>query len=254
MKAFKYTLLFSLFCSASIVNGQISVEETLPLYTHTIYRIDGSVLKGEITEWNVEFISMRMLSGLEIKIDAELVRKVVSRNVPKSVNGRRGGIERTYSFKEEGIYHVTTAAMSAGPAAGVGITHAVGYRFSRLLGLGAGIGAEAYEVGSGNQIVPLFLEARGFFMKQKISPYYALRAGYGFSLTNSETNITETKGGRMFGAELGYRFGGARFVNFFAGVGVHFQKATYKYEWPWEEAFTDVVDHRRTELKIGVIF
>lgn len=252
MKTLKFTLLFCLTVSG--LYSQTPVEnDTMPVFTHTVYQMDGSVLKGAITEWHDDYITLRLMSGVEIKISTGHIRKIVAQT-QSPAKKYRGIRERSYGFKEEGIYHVTTTAFSAGPAAGIGLTHAVGYRFSRLLGVGAGIGAESFEIGEGNQIVPLFVEARGFFMKQNISPYYALRAGYGFALKSSETNITEAQGGRMFGAELGYRFGGVRAVNFFAGVGVHFQKATYVYEWPWEGTFRDELDYRRTELKIGVIF
>lgn len=239
-----------------LVNGntQDARPEDIPMHTHNVYRSDGSILKGEITEWTADYLMLRLLSGLEIKIEAGEVHKVVSRNIRRAAYMRSGHVRREYLFKDEGLYHVTTGAFSTGPYAALGLTHAVGYRWSRLLSAGGGVGVESYDLGSGNQIVPVFAEMRGFFMNQNISPYYALRAGYGFALRNSESNVSSTRGGRMLGFELGYRFGGTRAMNFFTGVGMHFQNATYVYEWPWEERFTDKVRHRRTELRIGVIF
>ncbi|HLF63263.1 MAG TPA: hypothetical protein VI603_05910 [Saprospiraceae bacterium] len=254
MKIPYFITVCTLSFAVSLAYGQSYIEDDSPIYSHTVYRLDGSILKGEITEWNTEYIRLKLLSGIEITLPSEEVRKVISRNVPKPTVRTRGTVEKLYQFKDEGIYHVTTTAFSAGPYAGLGVTHTVGYRFSRLFGMGVGTGAESFDIGSGNQIVPLFAEARGFFMAQNISPYYAVRAGYGFSLKNTENNITKTRGGMTFGAELGYRFGATRAVNFFTGVGVHFQKATYWYEWPWEGRFTDEVKYRRTELKFGVIF
>ena len=230
-----------------------SAEETAPVYTHTVYRHDGSVLKGEITEWNTQYMKLKLLSGLEIVLTADEVQKVVSKNVPRTKTARTS-VAREYKFKDEGLYHVTSTSFSAGPFWGVGITHAVGYRFSRPLSVGAGIGAETFDIGSGKQMIPVFAEVRGFLMKQNISPYYAVRAGYGFAFMNEEENVTSAKGGRMLSAELGYRFTGDRAFNVFAGVGVHFQKATYTYQWPWSERITDEISHQRTELKVGVIF
>jgi hypothetical protein len=249
---FSLTFILFAFCSISI-QGQSAVDSTTTLYTHTVYQSDGSILTGEITAWTSDYIRLRLRSGLEIELKTADVKKVISDDLPhKSRKAPR--LDRSYEFKENGVYHVSTGVFSAGPGAGLGITHAVGYRFSRLLGIGAGTGIETYEVGSGNQFIPLFAEARGFFLAENISPYYALRAGYGFGLKNPDTNVTKSSGGAAFSAELGYRFGGSKGVNFFTGVGVHFQKAEYNYQWPWEERVKDAVRHRRTEIKFGVIF
>ncbi len=234
------------------LNGQSSKD--VQAYTHTVYKTDGSILTGEITSWSQSYSSLKLRSGLEIQLSTGEIKKIISDDLPGRGEKERRASTRTYQFKERGIYHVSTGVFSAGPGAGLGVSHAVGFRFSRLLGVGAGTGIESYDVGSGNQIVPIFAEARGFFMAQNISPYYALRAGYGFALKNPDANNTKASGGGTFSAELGYRFGGAKGVNFFTGVGVHFQKAEYHYVWPWDERFNDRVRHRRTEIKLGVIF
>lgn len=235
--------------------AQETTEPATQQYTHKVFHVDGSVLKCSVLEWTQEYVRLRLSDGQEITIDSDEVLKIVALDKPiEAVTPEKQKVSRPYSFREKGIYHVTTTAFSAGPNAGAGINHAVGYRFSRLLGIGGGLGVESYDLGSGSQIIPFFAEARGFFSAQGISPYYAVRTGYGVALKNEAGNIVNAKGGMLFSGELGYRFGGARAVNFFFGMGVHFQKATYQYEWPWEVSVTDEVKHRRTELKFGIIF
>lgn len=255
MNPLKYILVSVLSVMSVFCMAQETTEPGTLQYTHKVFHVDGTVLKCVVLEWTQEAVKLRLSDGQEIMIDAEEVVKIVALDKPlQKVVQEKQRIVRPYEFKEAGMYHVTSIAFSAGPYAGAGINHAVGYRFSRLLGIGGGLGVESYDLGSGTQIIPIFAEARGFFSANAISPYYAVRTGYGVALKNAEGNIVGAKGGMLYSGELGYRFGGSRHVNFFAGMGVHFQKATYEYERPWEVSITDVIQHRRTEFKCGIIF
>lgn len=222
------------------------------VHTHTLYRVDGSVLKGELQEWTTDYVSIKLFSGVTIRVETDAVRKVISRSNGNSTQG--SGFERPYRFKAQGVYNVTTVGISAGPYFAAGATHAIGHRFSRLFSVGGGAGIESFDMGSGNEIVPVFAEVRGFLLERNFSPYYAVRLGHGFALRNTETNVEAAKGGTMMHAELGYRFGATRQVNFLLGLGIHLQKAEYTYTLPWESAFTDRITYRRTELRFGVIF
>jgi hypothetical protein len=224
---------------------------------YVVYMTNGSVLRGEVEEWNADYILL-YLSGSETSL--RLATADVVRIISRSGSGtmRRSGfkkpLEKTYEFPSEGIYHVTTMALSAGPSAGLGVTHVVGHRFSTIFGLGAGTGVETFAIGSGRQFVPVFGEARGYMLKQRISPYYAVRAGYGFALRDRNAIFEKVRGGASLGAELGYRFGGTRPINFFAGAGFHLQKSTNWLAWPWQETIVDRIWYRRTELRFGLTF
>ena len=240
---------------SAVAHSQISSPESnQPVHYHTVYTTNGSVLKGEITEWNVDFITLRLLSDVEITIDAGKIRKIISRETPVRTVIVHAEREKKYQFREEGMYHVAGFAFSAGPAPGIGMSHVVGYRFSRLLGAGIGTGVESFDVGSGNAVVPVFAEVRGFFLPMRMSPYFMVKAGYGIALKNDETNITKATGGKMLGIGLGYRFGASETFNFFAGAGFHFQDVSYDWQWSWGERVTDNIHYRRTELKLGVMF
>lgn len=245
-------LLICICCAGCLTAFGQSGEA--PVYAHTLYRSNGSVLKGEITEWTPDYVTFRLLTGVTLRIDNEDIRKIVSRNIPKQVHGESGNLRPEYRLAEKGMYHVTTIAASGGPYGTLGATHAVGYRFSRVFGIAGGAGIESFDVGSGNGIVPVFAEARGYLMKRNISPYYAVRGGYGFATTSGETGVSETRGGALCSVELGYRFSASRSVNFFAGVGMHLQRAEYRYEFPWEWSTHDRITYRRTELRFGVMF
>jgi hypothetical protein len=245
MKTIKYFLLLSIMLSGALALISQSAEGTV--HMHTIYVNDGSTWKGEIINWTPEVTTIRLLSGVEMPISANVIRRVVS--VETSVEP-----VREYVFKDRGVYHVSTTGASVGPSLGLSVTHAAGYRFTTAFSIGGGIGIESFDLGSGIQIVPVFTEVRGFLMKKSFSPYYAARIGHGSTLVNSETNVTESKGGVMYHVEFGYRFGGKRPVSYFAGLAMHWQRAQYLYDWQWETFFYDRVTHRRTELRFGVIF
>jgi hypothetical protein len=246
MKTIRCVLLAACFLAG--LSGLMSQTNVDPVHLHTIYATDGSVWKGEIINWDPEFTTLRLLSGVEVEFGTSEIRRVVS----ISKNGSKE--KKESAFKDRGLYNVSTMGVSAGPRFGLTATHAIGYRFSHVISLGGGIGIESFDLGSGNEIVPVFAEARGFLLKKNISPYYAVRVGHGFAPLNSEANVTEARGGAMIHTELGYRFGGRRAANFFAGVAMHWQNAQYLNEWPWESIFYDRVTYRRTELRFGVIF
>jgi len=73
------------------------------------------------------------------------------------------------------------------------------------------------------------------------------------NIRNNFSSQTQTRGGALFGAEAGYRFGGMRSMNLLVGLGVHFQKGTFWYN-SWETEIVDRVWYRRTEWKVGVVF
>jgi hypothetical protein len=140
-------------------------------------------------------------------------------------------------------------------AGGLSATYSAGHRFSRWLGVGAGTGITGINLGWGQNIIPLFVEARGFLLKKKVTPYYAVRFGYGFALTNFGYDITEATGGYLFNPEVGVRFGGGRTVSFYTGVGLHIQKATFTTESSFrQEIFVENYKYKRLEFKFGLTF
>jgi hypothetical protein len=235
--------------------GMLAAQTSMVgLHTHTVYRMDGSVLKGEIVEWTNDSITFRLLNGVTVHLDQENVRKVVSRKMSRPDRKVRGGDGGMYPLKEEGMYNVTTIGMSGRRGAGIGLTHAVGHQFSRLFGVGGGIGIETFDIELGMEMVPVFVEVRGYLTERSVSPYYAVRTGYGFAIKPDDQWVQDADGGMLFQAELGYRFSASRAVNFFAGIGIHLQRAEYRYLFPWEFETHDRLTFRRTELKIGVMF
>ena len=223
-----------------------------PLETVDVIRTKaGSIWKGTITEITADgYYVVETLSGLTLRLHEASIINVRQEWANRSFQ------KRPYSFKEKGFYQTVELGLSGNSTgAGIGLTYSAGHRFSRWVGVGGGIGFEGYAMGWGRNVIPLFAEVRGFFTNKKVSPYYAVRAGYGFALTNDLNNITEAKGGYMFNPQLGLRFGGGSDVSFYMGAGVHFQQATYIREFPFsEQRDVDKYLFRRVEFKFGITF
>jgi len=135
---------------------------------------------------------------------------------------------------------------------GLGIHHVTGYQFNRWIGAGMGIGFDGYDIGAGENIIPVYAEARGYFMKKNTTPFYSVALGYGFAGKNDNTGIIEGSGGIMFNPNIGYRIGASAGANFTLALGYKLQKASFTPRWNGEieRKFT----YSRLNLKLGLLF
>jgi hypothetical protein len=172
-------------------------------------------------------------------------------SVPETYVRSRGG----YRFREEGIYNTFSCFLNFSSFGGAGIHYTIGYKFNRLLGVGIGTGIESNDFNYSRGIIPLYAEARGYFVPKKISPYYAFKIGYGFAQESPLNGTIDAKGGFMVSPELGFRFGG-RAVNYYMGFQYKIQNATFTNTigWDGQGTFTDKVSYRRVDFRAGLLF
>jgi hypothetical protein len=211
----------------------------------------GSIWRGTITEITSDsFYVLQTLSGLTVRIPDAAIRKVRQ----QWVGSRK--FEKPYSFKEEGFYQTIELSLLVNATkGGLSATYSAGHRFSRWIGVGGGVGITGFEIDQGRNVIPLFVEARGFATQKKVSPYYALRFGYGFALKNAAKNISESKGGYLFNPQVGVRFGGGSAVSYYMGFGLHIQRASYTSSPAFSEmVIVDKYLFKRLELKFGITF
>ena len=244
---FFIAITFLLFILAYPVVGQDQQSG----YITVVKLKDGSVIEGTLTEFrDGEFIKMRIGEN-EITLKYESIRNIKHKN--RSFN-------RTYSFSENGLYHHSSLGLlpgfiSAGnPVLGVQIDHSSGWLFHRLLGAGLNLGISNYDPQSREVFYTLAGEIRGYLLSQGLSPYYALRGGYGF--THRGSNFLEARGGYYLHPALGLRFSGWQTGNVTAELGMAFQKAHFKQqtEW-WDRSIIEKdVRYQRITLKIGIQF
>ena len=242
-----------------IVHPIISQQDSSKVID-VVWLRDGSVLKGTITKWEMERgMEFKLLTGAEVVIPKLDIRRV-TQDVPVAYGNEAAKatyikVPKPYSFKEEGWYQNTSGFLHIADEGGAGIHHAMGYRFSRLLGVGLGAGIETHDFNYVRNIIPVYAEARGFFFPKKVTPYYALKIGYGFALKDEFSGDIKAEGGIHFSPELGFRFGGGD-VSYYAGIEYKIQNATYTNNFfdGSGSTFTEQVSYRRLEFRTGLLF
>ncbi|HZV70957.1 MAG TPA: hypothetical protein VFG10_15480 [Saprospiraceae bacterium] len=259
MKSFLTLIIFTLAVFTSHNSfGQIEEQKAVDI----VWLKDGSKLTGTILKWDLEVgMNFKLLTGAEIVI----LKKDIHRVMQDVQLGDRTGVPNSkysfvrtikpYSFKEKGWYQNSSGFINISFYSGAGIHHAMGYRFSRMLGIGLGVGIESNDFTTTRNIVPIYAEARGFLLPQKISPYYALKLGYGFALKDESRFITDAVGGIYVSPEIGVRFGGGE-VSYYLGVEYKLQNATFTsdgFDFGGAKV-TDKISYRRIELRTGLLF
>lgn len=219
-----------------------------------VYLKGGTKVKGEIKEWIFgEYILLNMPWGAELKLEAKQIKRVIQVDALDHDKA-------SYNFNENGIYYTAKAQVitgNEGPRAkgvfGFGFSGSVGYRFNRLLGVGAGIGYDKFIWESGENIIPVFAEVNGFLSPSNSSLFYNLQIGYGFAQINDAYFLTEAKGGLMVYPSLGLRFGKEN-TKMTIDIGYKFQNATFTYEDQWTRTTSSEQDvlFKRLSLRFGI--
>ena len=246
-------LIFSFLTVALSANGQADVESDRSTIDVVMLK-DGSKLRGTILAWDLDKgMDFKLLTGASIFINKDDINRVEQESEYDQHDWRR---DRPYHFREKGWYQNSSGFLNMSFFGGAGIHHVMGYRFNRMLGVGLGMGIESNDLQRSRNIVPVYAEVRGFFLPKKITPYYAVKLGYGFALANQFIGTAEAKGGLHFSPEIGIRFGGGD-VSYYLGVEWKLQNATFTDNDWWGGGggvFTETVSYRRIELRTGLLF
>ena len=130
--------------------------------------------------------------------------------------------------------NVTTAAFS--------FQMVNGYRFSRRLFAGMGIGADLFAT---ETIIPLFASFRGDILKKgEFIPYYFIDFGYGFNATRNDD--IEYKGGIAAAGGIGFKINLIHNKGFLVSFGYRFQQASLVRDNIFENR-----DYNRLALRAG---
>lgn len=255
MKRFIILFLLSLSFSISLS----AQEKDSTQFVDVVYLQDGSEFRGTILKYKIgEELKMRLRSGTELTIPSGVIKKVVQEP------GVMPDMAKPYQFKERGWYNVTYGGFMGGRSdwdgdfeLGLCLDNVTGYQFNRMLGLGLGVGVHTYYPESGETVFPVYAEARGYFLPQRVSPYYALALGYGFAFRNENQDIQQARGGYLVHPAVGLRFGGAQ-SHFIMDAGVRIQRATWERSifgwWGPESIQTQKMTYARVVMRFGILF
>ncbi len=230
-----------------------------------LYLEDGSLLKGKVIEYNRgEKIIFEMSNGEQVEFLDEQISKVVQGVTgPVIERDKSGEVKRSpkpYEFEERGWYNVTYFTSYGGKTSeevfiGIGLLNVTGYQFKRMFGVGLGTGIDIYSLEGGETIYPLFAEARGYFLKKNVSPYYAVSAGYGFAFKDKNQELAKARGGFLFHPCIGLRLGGVQSTNMVVDFGYKFQKAYFERRFVSNGDIEERdILYKRFTIRFGLIF
>lgn len=242
---------------------------SIPLI-ETVYLKDGQVIVGRIDTYRKgDQLSMYDQAGNAFTFEDADIRRIVQdvdRPTLKRYLRQRRRMLRpyNYAFTEKGIYYELSLStftsdtdINEPDETAVGVHLAMGKQWNRNFGTGIGIGLDGYNsFGSGTTLLPLYLQARGYFRKKWQSPFYSLNGGYSFALGgDTEAFQIEAEGGWMIHPALGWRFGASAKTNFTIDLGVKYQEAYIERisNFNGDLEIRDIL-YRRFTLRFGLVF
>lgn len=238
---------------AGIVGQSFGQEDERTM--DVVYLHNGKKLEGKILNYSPgESMEFKTLGGAEVTILDYQLRKIKVKKIG------RVKVRKLYDLPEKGFYHSYTFGIltnsgggANGRLMGTEVTASAGYHFDRLTGVGLGFGWDNYHPAAGEQVIPVFAEARRFLSDQASAPFVLLRAGYGVALKNPDATIRGASGGWMFNPMAGWRLSGRRGMNLSLGLGMKFQKADFLYESSSSRSEIDLL-YKRLQLQVGFMF
>ncbi|MDQ3016162.1 MAG: hypothetical protein M3R25_05510 [Bacteroidota bacterium] len=252
------SILFFLVNGSAV--GQVQDSSNL---VDVVYLKDGSTLMGRIIQWDMDRgMDFQLSTGATIAISKADIKKVTQNTSPEFEGIPVDSVTtyvrtpKIYNFRERGWYNTTSGFFNLSFSGGAGVHHAMGYRFNRLLGVGVGTGVETHDFDFVRRFIPVYVEARGFLLPKKISPYYALKIGWGFALKDDVSGTVAAKGGFHFSPEVGVRFGAGE-VSYYLGLEYKLQNGSFTWNgWDFSGGtlVTDHISYRRIELRTGLLF
>ncbi|MCB0515466.1 MAG: hypothetical protein R2798_01505 [Chitinophagales bacterium] len=227
----------------------------------TVILKNGSQFVGEIINYTPkETLVLQIENGTQISFDDQSIKRIIQEGSanPKSFT------KKPYFFEKQEFYNETNVFLGFGRdgwsgdiTGNVGIQHVFGKQFNHWLGTGVGVAWDSYYFDPPQSVLPVFAEARGYFLPKNFSPMYKLAVGYGFAIKDKDYNNIKSTGGLLLYPALGFRIGVGENVGITFDLGYKFQKATYYYAYDYWEGDTNYsykMNFKRLNFRFGVVF
>jgi len=165
-----------------------ATAQSIGNYIDVVYLKNGSMIKGVIVEQVPgKTIKIKTADGSEFVYPIDDVEKftreeVVTKNNDKSHFSRaKQWMNGDYKQKDKG-YFAEIEMLGNTTAYAVRVTQ--GYKFGKMGYLGVGLGLENTKINYGERLPELSLNLvyAGDLLNRKVTPFYQIEAGYGFSL------------------------------------------------------------------------
>jgi hypothetical protein len=220
-------------------------------YSDKLLLKNGSILYGKVLKFNG---SDTLEFALSDKYTMTFYGKQVSKTVKKVVmHGEEKKSSEIFQFADPGLYFRTQLSLLySKPNNGYSLSVSGGYSVKPWLSLGIGGGIDNYYAEEGYDMYPVFAEARVYFYKKNLTPYFAMRSGYAFASPDEDRGQIQAQGSWFYNPVLGLRLGGGKpHVDLFAGV--RLQSAFYETLTSQFRSEREI-DFRRYDFGVGINF
>lgn len=235
--------------------GQETIEDDV------IYMKNGSILCGKILEYKSDGnVKIELTQGTVIEQPSSEVLTIRKKSESK-LDKYFKDIKQYSVPQNKKMYNIFMGKLMVGmnsfneTTGGGGVYYAGGYRFNRFVNLGLGLG---FERNGEFNLMPVFVDLRGYLMKTSTSMYYSLGAGYNIALPTSSwqfNNIHGQKGGLYLHPSIGVRFKSREKTHLMMDFGYTIQSNSIKVDdWWWGNSVQQTYFMFRPTLRIGLMF
>lgn len=261
MKTLKISLLVVLFSAMSVIRlfAQAEMEDV-------IYLKNGSIYRGIIIE-QIPNVSMKIktLGGNVFAVTMGEIEKITKEDKPfqrenygyhSPFNDKFRGKDSThreFKYRNSGRFALLNILVDNKQG---GVRLVMGYKFNRHAALGVGIGADFVFSSPFNRrinnlpsdalsgvYVPLYLHLTGDMFPRRITPFYAIEAGYfmaGLQRGRDRHDVSFRKPeahGPMAMAGLGVKFNSKRGLNFSILFNLNVKNVNYREDVLYYDVF-----------------
>lgn len=217
-------------------------------YEDVVYLKNGSIIHGVIIE-QVPNVSIKIKSGPNVFFyKMEEIEKFTKEEVKKEDGG--GGM-KDYEFKKKGFVFNYELGFIDYPSGGddlalLAIMLVHGYQFNPHFSLGLGAGAEISSKGAYN--IPVYADARVYFLKTRCTPFFNFAFGYNHFIGDNGYNGSQSNG-FLINPAFGARFALNKKVGVTTTLG-------YKYDAQFYDAWDgyELASLHAITLRWGIIF
>jgi hypothetical protein len=202
IKHTRHVFFVLIFLSAtSNLHAQIDKEVKVKLKNGV--KINGGIVKS----LSDEFLELDVSGSDNIVIMFDHIRTISFKNYGHLRGNFSEKLKRPPKLKINTFYHELRGGLMFGEENVSGSIQTInGYKFTKYLGSGLGVGLNKF----GNTVtLPIYAAAKGYLFDKKVTPFYFGDIGYGIAWHTNENNqmyqVEEIKGGLYWQVGLGYQ-------------------------------------------------
>lgn len=252
-----------------------SVNTTMPYTGETIDEVhlkNGEVVRGKITDIERRKFVEIEVEGNVLRYEQEDIRRIL--HSVQVVAKAQDDVNVVVKEREpkviidpatlivKGTYSATYLSFSYGQnqegdfSIGPGVHTIWGKQWSRVAGLGLGLGIDNYRASRGETLYPVYADYRFYPFEKNKGYYLNMGAGYGLAFKNNSRGIRKANGGLYAAPAIGYRSASKDGVSLNMELGFKYQHAYFEEVSPrtGNDIEMRTNNYQRITFRLGLMF